>query len=247
MERDDRTPLATFYSATPFAAGSLATLGDGPSHHARVKRLAAGDVIRLTDGQGRLGIGAIAGLRRSTLDVSVERVDAAVRPSALHLCVPVADRERMLWLAEKATELGVTTWQTVRFRRSASVSSRGEGPGFEAKVRARMINALEQSGGGWLPDLMPDTTPDAVSIAHGDLPLLLDVDGSPLASVLATATYSAVSVLLGPEGGLESAETDALAGAGWRRTRLAATTLRFETAGIAAVAFVRVSQQRREV
>jgi 16S rRNA (uracil1498-N3)-methyltransferase len=54
-------------------------------------------------------------------------------------------------------------------------------------------------------------------------------------------------VLLGPEGGLEEAETNALARAGWQRTRLAATTLRFETAGIAAVAIVRAWQPQPEV
>jgi len=247
VERDDRTPLATFYAATPFEAGAIATLGDGPSHHARVKRLAAGDRIRLTDGKGHLGTGVIAELRRSTLDVAVERVDATARPPALHLRVPVADRERLLWLAEKATELGISTWQSIRFRRSASVSSRGEGLGFETKVRARMINALEQSGGCWLPDVMSETTPDAISRAPSDLSLLLDPVGAPMTSVLATATYSAVVVLLGPEGGLEGAETSALARAGWHRTRLVATTLRFETAGIAAVAIVRASQQRPEV
>jgi 16S rRNA (uracil1498-N3)-methyltransferase len=247
VERDDRTPLATFYAATPFEAGAMATLGDGPSHHARVKRLAAGDRIRLTDGQGHLGTGVIAELRRATLDVAVERVDATARPPALHLRVPVADRERMLWLAEKATELGISTWQAIRFRRSASVSSRGEGVGFEAKLRARMISALEQSSGSWLPDVIPESTLDAIFRAPSDLPLLLDRAGAPMTSVLATATYSAVVVLLGPEGGLEEAETNALARAGWHRARLAATTLRFETAAIAAVAILRALQQRLEV
>ena len=247
MERDDRTPLATFYAATPFEAGAMATLGDGPSHHARVKRLAPGDCIRLTDGHGHLGTGVIAELRRSTLNVAVERVDAAARPPDLHLRVPVADRERLLWLAEKATELGISTWQAIRFRRSASVSSRGEGVGFEAKVRARMINALEQSGGGWLPEVMREATPDDISRAPGDLPLLLHRDGAPMMSVLAAGKYSGAVVLLGPEGGLEEAETNALARAGWQRTRLAATTLRFETAGIAAVAIVRAWQPQPEV
>ena len=55
-------------------------------------------------------------------------------------------------LAEKVTELGVTSWRPVVWRRSKSVSPRGEGPTFQGKVRGRMTSALIQSGSGWLPD-----------------------------------------------------------------------------------------------
>jgi hypothetical protein len=44
---------------------------------------------------------------------------------------------------------------------------------------------------------------------------------------------------LGPEGGIEPEELDSLGSLGWRKARLASTTLRFETAGIAAVAVIR--------
>jgi hypothetical protein len=97
-------------------------------------------------------------IRRTSIDVATDAVRTVKRPTPIHFRAPVADRERMLWLAEKATELGVATWQAVRFRRSASVSPRGEGAAFHEKVRARMVSALEQSGGAWLPELMADTT-----------------------------------------------------------------------------------------
>ena len=157
MERDDRPPVATFFVDAIARAGAVATLDDAAAHHARVKRLEVGDAVRLIDGAGHVGVGADCrdcGVARWTCRSSAS-TSVAPQP-AIHLRVPIADRDRMLWLAEKATELGVTTWQGVRFRRSASVSPRGEGAAFGEKVRARMMSALEQSGGAWLPAILPD-------------------------------------------------------------------------------------------
>jgi 16S rRNA (uracil1498-N3)-methyltransferase len=239
VEHDDRPPVATFYTRTPFNVGALVTLGESQAHHARVKRLERGDVVRLTSGDGCLAAGSIAELRKSELDVEVGDTWRVAAPRAVHLRVPIGDRERMLWLAEKATELGIASWQAVRFRRSASVSPRGEGPAFAEKVRARMISALEQSGGAWLPALLPDSDADHVDVGTDHSLILLDVRGQPLASALALDANRDPVILFGPEGGLDASELDSLRAAGFVGARLAPTTLRFETAGIAAVAVAR--------
>jgi 16S rRNA (uracil1498-N3)-methyltransferase len=243
VERDDRSPVGTFFVDAALAAGATASLGDQAAHHARVKRLLAGDAVRLTDGAGSLATGTIGDIRRTSLVVAVERVRTVNRPAAIHLRVPVADRDRMLWLAEKATELGVTSWQSVRFRRSASVSPRGEGDAFHEKLRARMVSALEQSGGAWLPSVVADTQVEELRAEPGQLPIVLDPGGAPLASlmILATAGDEPV-VLVGPEGGIEPEELSALLAGGWRAASLADTILRFETAGIAGIAVVRAAQ-----
>ena len=250
MERDDRAPVApvaSFFASAAFSAGGTATLGEAAAHHARVKRLGVGDMVRVTDGAGRVGIGAISRLARESADVAFDGVDTIAPPSPIHLRVPMADRDRMLWLAEKSTELGITTWQAVRFRRSASVSPRGEGAAFAEKVRARMVGALEQSGGAWLPILLPDTTPDDLSIAAGELPILLRAGGAPLAALMGLPDSDRPVILLGPEGGFETAELSALTAAGWRAAQLGSNTLRFETAGIAAVAVCRSALLLREI
>ena len=69
----------------------------------------------------------------------------------------------MLWLAEKCTELGATSWRPIEWRRSASVSPRGSGPAFQARLEGRMISALTQSGGAWLPEVC-DAAPLAEAI-----------------------------------------------------------------------------------
>jgi len=240
VERDDRTPVGTFFTDATPVSGRVTTLGADAAHHARVKRLTIGDRVRLTDGAGHIASGLISGLHHASIDVSTDEVVAAQRPAEIHLRVPIADRDRMLWLAEKAAEFGVTSWQAIRFRRSMSVSPRGEGESFAKKVRARMINALEQSGGAWLPELLPDASPKELAPEAGDVRIVLDASGAPLLSIMGSdAAHHAPVITFGPEGGLETDELEMLAECGWRRVSLGETTLRFETAGVAAVAIVR--------
>jgi len=107
-----------------------------------------------------------------------------------------------------------------------------------------MVSALEQSGGAWLPELMPDTSVGELSVEPGLMPIVLDVGGTPLASLVAS-TSSGVALLVGPEGGIEPQELSALIDAGWRTASLASTMLRFETAGVAGIAVVRAAQLQR--
>jgi 16S rRNA (uracil1498-N3)-methyltransferase len=242
VERDAGAPVATFFTPRPVASGETTTLGENAAHHARVKRLDVGDVVRLTDGAGHVGRGAIIGVRRGALDVAVTRVDHVARPSPIHVRVPIGDRDRMLWLAEKATELGITSWQSVRFRRSASVSPRGEGAAFAEKLHARMTSALEQSGGAWLPEILPEVGVGELTLGAQELGIVLDTGGESLPSILRLAKTAEPVILFGPEGGMERDEIESLTVNAWRRARLASTTLRFETAGIAAVAVCRAME-----
>ena len=238
VERAGASGIATFFSAEPPVAGAITTLGDEAAHHLRVRRMGPSDRIRLTDGAGTVGVGVLVRLSKTGGAVEVEEVERIDPPADVHLIVPIADRDRMLWLAEKSAEIGATTWRPVLWKRSRSVTPRGEGTAFQAKIRARMISALEQSGGAWLPTLYPDAPLDrAIAAAPQGSRLLLDADGDPM---LGTTLAPPVTVAIGPEGGLESSERDALTAAGFRGVRVAANILRFETAAIAGLAIARV-------
>jgi len=237
VERDDRSPMSTFFADAELAVNAIATLGEQVAHHARVKRLEVGHQVQLTNGRGSIALGPISAIRKSGIDVTVEAVRIVPAPFPIHLRAPVADRDRMLLLAEKATELGIASWQSIRFKRSHSVSPRGEGPVFGEKVRARMVAALEQSGGAWLPQMLEETTVSSIPFSSDEVPIVLDGSGDSLASV--GSGKKPPVVLVGPEGGIEPDEMLKLTEAGWHRVRLAPTTLRFETAGIAAVSAIR--------
>jgi 16S rRNA (uracil1498-N3)-methyltransferase len=239
VERGRRAPVATFYSPELASAGGEIALGEAAAHHAGVRRLAEGDFVRITNGRGTVGFASVTRLTKREFVAVVETVHSADALPLLELLVPVADRDRMLWLAEKATELAVSIWQPVVFARSRSVSPRGEGDAFAAKLRARMIAALEQSGGAWLPEVRRETALDAalarVTASHR---YVLDPAGGRLD---ASGVGEGVAIVLGPEGGLEPTEREHLRASGWSPVALAPTTLRFETAGIAAVAILRAA------
>ena len=240
MECTDSTAVATFFAAEPLVVGGTVTLSDEAAHHIRVARVAVGDCIALRDGAGRAALGTLVKVSRSSALVDVSQTSEIPRPALIHLLAPVADRERMLWLAEKVVELGVTSWRPVIWRRSKSVSPRGEGPTFQAKVLARMTSALIQSGGGWLPDMFPEATVErAISAAPLGTRLLLTQDGEPIAGV---PMHIPITIALGPEGGMEPAERDLFIGAAFLPVKLGSSTLRFETAGMAAVAIAAASQ-----
>ena len=242
MECTDSSAVATFFSSDPLVAGGTVTLSEDAAHHIRVARVAVGECIALRDGAGKAAVGTLVKVSRGSALVDVIETSDILRPAPIHLLAPVADKERMLWLAEKVTELGVTSWRPLLWRRSKSVSSRGEGSMFQGKVRARMTSALIQSGGGWLPDIFPEATIErAVAAAPLGTRLLLAKDGEPIIGVPMTTP---VTIALGPEGGMEPAERDALIGAAFLPVRLGDSTLRFETAGVAAVAIAAASLTR---
>lgn len=238
VERADRAPVGTFYAPGPW--GATVELDEAAAHHAAVKRLQPGDPVRLTSGDGRRALGVIETLAKKRLVLTVDPSSLEQVPALPHveLWAPVGDRERMLILAEKAVELGASAWRPVVYRRSRSVTPRGEGEGFRDKVRLRMIAALEQSGGAWLPSVEADASLDAALRDSPTPGLLLDAAGPPLAT-LAGSLRAPVAIALGPEGGLEPEERARFRDAGWRAASVGANVLRFETAGIVALALVR--------
>ena len=239
VECTDSSAVATFFSADSLTVGATITLSEEAAHHIRVARVGIGDCIALRNGAGKAAVGTLVKVSKSSALVDISETSELSRPAPIHLLAPVADRERMLWLAEKVTELAVTSWRPVMWRRSKSVLPRGEGPTFQAKVRARMTSALIQSGGGWLPDIFPESTVErAVAAAPLGTRLLLSKDGEPIVGV---PMRTPITIALGPEGGMEQAERDIFIGAAFLPVKLGDSTLRFETAGVAAVAIAAAS------
>jgi 16S rRNA (uracil1498-N3)-methyltransferase len=240
VERADRATVATFFAAEPLVVGGTVTLSDDAAHHIRVARVAVGECVSLRDGAGKAAVGTLVKASRNSALVDVSEISEIPRGAPIHLLAPVADRERMLWLAEKTVELGLTSWRPVVWRRSKSVSPRGEGPTFQAKVRSRMTSALIQSGGGWLPDIFPEATVErAIAAAPLGTRILLAKDGEPIAGVPMRVP---ITIALGPEGGMEQAERDLFIGAAFLPVKLGVSTLRFETAGVVAVAMAAALQ-----
>lgn len=238
VERSDRAPVATFFSPDEFSGGSSVTLGEDAAQHVRVLRIGPGERVALRNGQGGAALGTLGRVAKKSLTVDVTETWEIAPLPQVHMLVPVADRDRMLLLAEKCTELCATSWRPVMWRRSRSVGPAGDGPAFNSRVRARMISALTQSGGGWLPDIHPSAPISrAISAAPEGTRLLLDAAAA--SPILSTVGAAPIAIAIGPEGGFDAKEREEMVEAGFAPVSLAGSTLRFETAGIVALGLIR--------
>jgi len=241
--------LPAFLTGDSLAEKSTHTLDEHTARHMRVLRLEVGAAVSLRDGHGAIAVGQLVRLTKSQAQIDVREIVHIQPLSPVHLLVPVADKDRMLWLAEKGCELACTSWRPVMWRRSRSVSPRGEGAGFQQKVAARMALALAQSEGAWMPQLFPEANVErAMLAAPMGIRVILDPHGPPLTAVLGNASMARpaaegeacpVTLAIGPEGGIETDEMALLHQAGFVPASIGSTILRFETAAIAALAIAR--------
>ena len=237
MERTDNAAV-TFFSNDEFISGVPVTLGDDAAQHARVLRIGTGERVELRDGRGSAARGTLARMAKRSLTVDVLETWTVPDLTPVHMLVPVADRDRMLYLAEKCTELAATSWRPVIWRRSRSVGPAGDGPAFQSRLKGRMIAALTQSGGGWLPEIHP-SAPVSRAIAAAPEGTRILLDGRADTKLIAIDLVAPVSIALGPEGGLDDRERQEMIDGGFTPASLVRGTLRFETAGIAALALAR--------
>jgi 16S rRNA (uracil1498-N3)-methyltransferase len=110
-----------------------------------------------------------------------------------------------------------------------------------AHWRGVVISACEQCGRAILPEIRFHTSLElAIAASTVEFKLLLDLDGVPLASAL-QPPRAAVSMLLGPEGGLNESEIQLAVNAGFESIRLGPRVLRTETAATTALAIIQSS------
>lgn len=234
--------LTRVYVDATLEPGTRVTLaGSAASHLTRVLRLRPGDALTLFNGRGGEYTGSIDKSHRGSLAVAVGARSALERESPLNLTLAqgVSRGERMDLVVQKATELGVSALVPLLTERSVVRLDARQAARKVAHWRAIAIAACEQSGRNRVPDLaVPVPLRDflragGASAAHRTRLLL-----SP-AAVLRIAEIprpvSAVTVLIGPEGGLAESEHEAAMAAGFTAVRVGSRVLRTETAAIVAL------------
>ena len=214
-----------------FEAGDLRLEGDPYHHLFRVRRLSAGDELRLVDGEGRARWGQVREVTRRHAVVELgERAPANEPRHRVELLVGVLRRERASWLVEKATELGVVA---VRFVASERSPRRFGGATFDRLERVAR-GAVEQCGRSRLPKVTgvhPWADLETLVEAAGDVWL-----ADPAAPPGLGRAAKASALLVGPEGGWSADERDQLVDVGCRPVGLGQRVLRVETAAIAGLA-----------
>jgi 16S rRNA (uracil1498-N3)-methyltransferase len=208
------------------------SLREGEAHHLQVRRAEPGEVVELRDGEGLIGSGTLRRTGR-TWSVEVGDTERVAPPSPLVLAVGAGDRDRFAWAVEKATELGVTTVIPLECERAAGVATRVR-PQHLDRLRRHALEGVKQSGAAWATRVDDPMELDALLGQPPDgVRWLADASGGPAPAVL---DHARLTVVIGPEGGLTPDEREQVLTAGFEAIRLAAHTLRFETAVVAAAA-----------
>jgi 16S rRNA (uracil1498-N3)-methyltransferase len=208
-----------------------------------------GMTITLFDGQGSEYEAVIERMGKSSVTVQVTAHHAIEReaPLAVHLALGVPANERMDWLVEKATELGVASIQPLMTERGVLRLAGERATKKQAHWQAIAHAACEQSGRNRVPQILAvQTLPEYLAAQrmaaspHQRLILSLAEGSAPLAQALSSKGYGAagtqITVLSGAEGGLSPAEETKALAAGYQPVTLGNRVLRAETAAIAALA-----------
>ena len=233
--------LNRVYVSAPLVSGAPAVLsGDAANHIGRVLRLRPGDPLTLFDGHGGEYAAKVNEIQGAKVIVQVGEHRAVERESKLHITLlqGIARGDRMDTIVQKATELGVARIVPVMTERSVVKLSSHNAHRKHAHWLAIAIAASEQCGRNRLVELtQPQTVADAISreCAPDSRCLMLEPDA---ASTLLTAAerVGSLTLLIGPEGGLSSLESDIATRAGFTPCRLGPRILRTETASLAAIA-----------
>ncbi len=238
--------LHRFFVAGPLAAGEVRIDDESDLHHLRdVLRLGPGDEIAVTDGSAGQAVARITSIGTASATAEVVRLLPDASTPDVTLAVGLVRGPKMELVVQKATEIGVTRIVPVTMRRSVVRLGAAEGRERAGRWRRIAAEAAKQSQRATLPSVEePVEFAQLAGVLAGMDAVLVpweesagDGVGEALRRAGATAR-SRVAVVVGPEGGMEPAEVDALAAFGAVPVTLGRTVLRAETAAIVAAALV---------
>lgn len=219
---------------------ALSHLTPEESHHAiHVLRLRVGDAIEVTDGLGTLASAELTSDEKRKAGFRIiQSHKIPRRPFSIHLAIaPTKNIDRMEWLVEKCTEIGIDKITFVRCKTSERPTIPLE------RLQKLVLSAMKQSRQAWLPELV-DMTPfkDFVGRVAEPQRLIAYVDATNPHHLSTFLKPKGDRVLLiGPEGDFTREELDQALGSGFNKVSLGPNRLRTETAGLYGVVVMAAS------
>lgn len=210
--------------------------GDQAHHATQVMRLKVGDRLELFDGTGNQYQAEITETKKKCVQVRVlstlvteKRLNHSITVAT---AIPKGDRQR--FLVEKLVELGVDRLIPLKTNRSVALANASTIDRF----RKWTIEACKQCQRNHLMEVSQQQTPSRLIAASENSDTVIQLLATPKSPQLLSAVEldkpAEVVVAIGPEGGFDSAETEAFQAAGWLPVSLSPFVLRIETAAIAA-------------
>jgi 16S rRNA (uracil1498-N3)-methyltransferase len=225
---------------SPLLVGGRIELDDKEAHHLRVRRASTGEQVELLNGAGLRGAGRLRQTGKRW-EVEIDQLLWEGRDPAITLAVAAGDRDRFSWMVEKAVELGVSVIVPVQTARTAGVAT-GIKDRHLPRLRRQALEATKQCGSAWVPAIENVIPLESFLRASSTaIRWLADEAGESPPTHL---DQDPVTVVVGPEGGLSAAERSRLLEADYLPVSLSRSTLRFETAAIAAAAVIAAARAR---
>ncbi len=211
------------------------TLPESDSGHAvRVLRMRPGDELEVTDGQGNLYACRITDAHQRHVAVEILRCQNSPLcwPQEITVAVaPTKHLDRMEWMVEKLTEIGVNRIVPVLCNRSERREIKTE------RLEKIAVSAMKQSLKCTLP-VIDAMTPlrQFLASCSAEQKFIAHCDSTSERKLLAREyrPWTSAAVLIGPEGDFDSSEVEAALKGGWFPVTLGDNRLRTETAAIVA-------------
>lgn len=236
--------IPRIFNAAAIRAGQSLNLTEQAQRHiTQVLRLKAGSALILFDGRGGEYQATLTRVTRheAIAEVGQHFASECESPLDITLAQGVSRGERMDLTLQKATELGVTAITPLLTERCGVRLSGERLDKKHSHWHGVVVSACEQCGRNRLPAIhslcsLPNwlTTSDMA----GSLCLVLSPEAGQPLNALPPPANNAVTLLVGPEGGLSNNETELAVQQGFQPVRLGPRILRTETAGLAGLAIL---------
>ena len=223
---------------------SIEIIGEDVNHIKNVLRMKNGEKFILCDGAGTDYLCELAGSKERNLVATVleEKKSDTELPVRLVLYQGLPKKDKMELIIQKAVELGAAEIVPVVMKRTIVKTEGGKEEKKLVRWQAIAESAAKQSGRGVIPEViaLPSFSAALERAAKADKALMFyeNEHATTLRMALESGSFETVSLLTGPEGGLEEKEVEQARNAGLQVCTLGSRILRCETAPLCVLSAV---------
>lgn len=220
-------------------------------HLARVLRISTGERVAVFDGKGNEFLAEVGAVKGKEVKVKILTRQPPRTPElsrTIHLGIPITERVKLEFIAEKSTELGVSAMYLYSSARSHSHIPVAEiNPQKLMRLRKKVIGAAKQCGRAFIPTIVTNLKLEELLKRFSaskhclrifpwekcEHPLL-----SEFLREINPLKFTDVALIIGPEGGFTYEEARIASDTGFQLCSLGRSILRMETAVIVSLSLI---------
>ncbi len=228
----------------------VALNGEEAHHLIHVLRTRIGDTVEVMDGSGKVWKGRVAQIHTDSVIVSeLDLLLLDIEPSgALVLIQSVCRADKLEWILQKTTELGVSEIRLLNAERCVVKIPEDKVQNRLERWQKIIVGAAKQSRRSTLPKVhAPAGCKEVFQSIQADLSLLFceSENQMKLKNLLRNYHWKSIAFCVGPEGGWTEREHETFVEKRFQPVSLGPNVLRTETAAIAALAVLKYEMEDR--